>query len=103
MPILYNCECDIHMVDNIERTLRNLNTTGKIAKQFVNEIFGITLGDSKVPGLNDCLSPVDIYNIVKNIVTFYEYFVEHKLPLIKNCTSAELRSICGHGFPSKTI
>ena len=111
-PQSYHLLCDIHMVDNLERKLQKLSIRGNAAKQYIRDIFGEVHGQRKSKGLIDCLSH-DILEEKMNELkdewiarhengkAFLEYFIEHKLDLIKNCTNADVRSRCGLGFPPK--
>ena len=98
--------CDIHMVDNIECKLRQLGTTGKTAKNYVVDIFCETVGHVKMTGLVDCSSgdafDAKLARLAREWKSrhpyggkFHKYFAEYKADLIKNCMSAELRSLCG--------
>ncbi|CAC5383196.1 unnamed protein product [Mytilus coruscus] len=42
--------CDIHMFDNIERKLVKLGISGKLKKEYINDIFGYVEEDIKIPG-----------------------------------------------------
>ncbi|VDH94168.1 Hypothetical predicted protein [Mytilus galloprovincialis] len=48
--------CDIHMFVNIERKLVKLGISGKLRKEYINDIFGYVEEDIKIPGLVDSLS-----------------------------------------------
>ena len=104
--------CDIHMVDNIECKLRQLGITGKTARNYVVDIFGETVEHTKMAGLVDCSSGDAFDAKLARLASewksrhpnggkFHEYFAEYKADLIKNCMSAELRSLCGLGYPPK--
>lgn len=104
--------CDIHMVDNIKRKLNKLNIKGHLARQYIQDIFGHIQKDTKIKGLVDYLNETEMSNVLEQLKEewisrhengkdFLQYFLEHKLELIRNCMSAEVRTRCGLGFPPK--
>ena len=112
MPFAKHLLCDIHMRDNIVSKLCSLNIKGPEKQEFMNEIFGITINDTITPGLVDCQTAEDFdqkLDSLKDIwfqrhvegKNFYQYFLDYKSDLIKNCMSASLRSQCGLGFPPR--
>ena len=104
--------CDIHMQDNIERKLKDLGITKDKAREYIGDIFGKLTGDVKIKGLVDCLSSEEFDHKLQNLNEkwkslhqngnkFLKYFLEFKAELIKNCMSAELRSLSELGFPPR--
>ena len=105
--------CDIHMMDNIKNKLKTLNITGQVADEFIKDIFGKQVGQTKIKGLVDCTSP-EMYDVKfhelqnkwknrhSNGQIFTDYFIKNKCNLIKECMLADVRSMCGMGFPPQT-
>ena len=102
--------CDIHMKDNIKRKLCNLGINGKEAQEFLKDIFGKQVQTQKIPGLVDCFNSQEFDNRLEyfrpiwsarhsNGEEFYHYFLTYKADLIKNCMTADLRAMCGLGYP----
>ena len=102
--------CDIHMKDNIKRKLCNLGINGKEAQEFLKDIFGKQVQTQKIPGLVDCFNSQEFDNRLEyfrpiwtarhsNGEEFYHYFLTCKADLIKNCMTADLRAMCGLGYP----
>lgn len=102
--------CDIHMKDNIKKKLADLNIKGEEAKDYINDIFGRQIQSEKVPGLVDCFSSDEFDEKLESLKPlwierhlygeeFHKYFVTFKADLIKNCMTADLRAMCGLGYP----
>ena len=105
--------CDLHMVDNIEKKLGQLNIKGRHAKEYLVDIFGRVDGSIKVKGLVDSLSENELEDNMESLKEewksrhqsgeeFLTYFLENKYEFVKQCMTADIRSRCGLGFPPKT-
>ena len=104
--------CDIHLRDNVKRKLHELGITGSVAVEIVSDIFGKVLGEVTEGGLVDCTSGKD-FDIALNNVTskwpslhqngdkFTTYFLKDKAEVIRESATADIRSMCGLGFPPK--
>lgn len=99
--------CDIHMRDNVQRKLTKLGITGLPASNIVSDIFGKDVGDVREDGIVDC-KYVDEFDVAMSTIwpklyeqgsRFLEYFKDKKMQDIRESCNAELRSICGLGFP----
>ena len=104
--------CDIHLKDNVKRKLNELGITGAVASEIVFDIFGKVLGEEKEGGLVDCKSSEEFdvavsdatkawHKLHKNGEKFCSYFLKEKADVIRNCCTADIRSMCGLGFPPK--
>ena len=102
--------CDLHMKDNIKQKLLNLNISTNESKIFMDDIFGIQIGQSKRAGLVDCTSEDafdkmleslkdDWCNRHPNGEEFFQYFITYKSDLIKQSMTADVRAMTGLGFP----
>ena len=100
------------MRDNIQSKLAELNIKSDKQKQYIVDIFGQQIGESKIPGLVDCMSPeafdlklTEIADLWTNRhpkgEQFLEYFRKNKANLIKKCMTADVRAFSGLGFPPK--
>jgi hypothetical protein len=109
----YHLLCDIHMQDNIRSKMNLLGITGSVAQEYLSDIFGEDVpGNLRKPGLVDCATPAIFKEKLAKLspiwrkrhskgTLFEDYFVKHKAENICNCMSAELRSMCGLGYPPK--
>jgi hypothetical protein len=109
-PHAKHLRCDIHMRDNIKRKLTDLGISGIPASQIISDIFGKTLGDEREGGLIDCNS-VQEHDIALKTISeqwptlhkqgskFLQYFKKEKAEAIRENCSAEVRALCGLGFP----
>ena len=108
----YHLLCDLHMYDNIQRKLSDICIPRKTAKLYLEEIFGKDCDASPVKSLVNCSSPSEFDSLFetlkpswisrhKNGEQFVHYFSKYKAPEIINCMNANLRSMCGLGFPPK--
>ena len=104
--------CDIHLRDNVKRKLGELLITGAEATEIMFDIFGKGMGDVTEGGLVDCRSPEEFevgirnatkrwQNLHKNGEKFCSYFLKEKADVIRQCCTADIRSMCGLGFPPK--
>ena len=112
-PSAHHLHCDLHMKDNIRTKLtkKNLNTLQVDAA--MKDIFGRKIGEVFEPGLVDSLNAEDYEkmaeelfvkwskNYVDSMKDFILYFKSKKSQLIKNCMTAEIRSLVGFGYPPK--
>ena len=104
--------CDIHLRDNVERKLNEFGITGSVASEIVCDIFGKVLDEVVEGGLVDCTSSRE-FDIALNNVTnkwkdlhpngdkFTSYFIKEKAEIIRESATADIRSMCGLGFPPK--
>ena len=104
--------CDIHLKDNVKRKLNELGITGSAASEMFFDIFGKDMGDVAEGGLVDCKSSEEFdlaldnatknwRNLHENGDKFCSYFLKEKTDVIRNCCTADIRSMCGLGFPPK--
>ena len=104
--------CDIHLKDNVKGKLNELGIGGIVASEIFFDIFGKGMGNVAEGGLVDCNSTEDfdvaLDNAMKNWKSLHEngakfcgYFVKEKADVIRNCCTADIRSMCGLGFPPK--
>ncbi|KXJ06100.1 hypothetical protein AC249_AIPGENE22963, partial [Exaiptasia diaphana] len=98
--------CDIHMRDNIKSKLSSLGIPQTIAKEYLDDIFG----RGNEAGLIHCLSAEEFDGALERLKTAWEsrhskgkdfvaYFVAKKALDIKETMRAEIRSMCGLGYP----
>ncbi|XP_062611131.1 uncharacterized protein LOC134272979 isoform X2 [Saccostrea cucullata] len=102
--------CDIHMKDNIKKKLTDLSIKAEEATEYIQDIFGKQINSEKVPGLVDCFSSDEFDQKLESLKPlwtnrhpygdeFLKYFTTFKADLIKNCMTADLRAMCGLGYP----
>ena len=101
--------CDIHLKDNVKRKLNELGITGSAASEMFFDIFGKGMGVVVEGGLVDCKSNEEFdlaldnatknwRNLHENGDKFCSYFLKD---VIRNCCTADIRSMCGLGLPPK--
>lgn len=104
--------CDIHLKDNVKRKLNDLGIGGIAASEIFFDIFGKGMGNVAEGGLVDCKSTEEfdaaLEDAMKNWKSLHEngakfcgYFLKEKADVIRNCCTADIRSMCGLGFPPK--
>ena len=104
--------CDIHMKDNIKRKLSQLNITGDVASEIMPDVFGKKIDGGKEGGLVDCCSSEEfdsaLISATQNWITIHEngkdfvnYFFKEKADVIRETARADIRSVCGLGYPPK--
>lgn len=104
--------CDIHLKDNVKRKLNDLDIGGIAASEIFFDIFGKGMGNVAEGGLVDCKSTEEfdaaLEDAMKNWKSLHEngakfcgYFLKEKADVIRNCCTADIRSMCGLGFPPK--
>ena len=104
--------CDIHMKDNIKRKLSQLNITGDVASEIMSDVFGKKIDGGKEGGLVDCCSSEEfdsaLISATQNWITIHEngkdfvnYFFKEKADVIRETARADIRSVCGLGYPPK--
>ena len=104
--------CDIHLRDNVKRKLSELEITGSVASEIVSDIFGKALGEVTEGGLVDCTSGAEFDTALDNVkrkwatlhkngAKFTTYFLTEKAEVIRESATADIRSMCGLGFPPK--
>ena len=104
--------CDIHLRDNVKRKLNELGITGSVASEIVCDIFGKVLDGVTEGGLVDCTSSEELDMALNNVTSkwpklhqngdkFTSYFVKEKAEVIRESATADIRSMCGLGFPPK--
>lgn len=102
--------CDLHMKDNISAKLHDLGIRGETAKDVMNDIFGKIVGSERVPGLIDAASSDELNTAMENLKVkwashhgqgkrFVEYFLKHKLVLVRQTMTADIRAMSGLGWP----
>lgn len=99
------------MYDNICDKLKALGMNAENTRTITRDIFGEKIGQAKLKGLVDSLSEEEFdlelekkiseWNKFTNGPKFVKYFLDYKAANIKNCMTAELRTMVGLGFPPK--
>lgn len=104
--------CDIHLRGDVKRKLNEFGITGSVASEIVCDIFGKMVYEVKEGGLVDCTSSRE-FDIALNNVTnkwkdlhpngdkFTSYLIKEKAEIIRESATADIRSMCGLGFPPK--
>ena len=106
---------DIHMKDNVKRKLCQLcqlGITRPIGKEIVFDIFGKKVDGSLEGGLVDCTSDREFEDAVKSVdekwktihangAKFVDFFFKEKADVIRETAKADIRSVCGLGYPPK--
>lgn len=111
-PDAKHLRCDIHMKDNIKRKLSQLGITGTTAKEIIYDIFGKQVNGGLDGGLVDCTSDKEFEHAVTSVTDkwntmhengckFVHYFLEEKADVIRDTAKADIRSVCGLGYPPK--
>ena len=104
--------CDIHLRDNVKRKLSELGISGSVADEIVCDIFGKVLGEVTEGGLVDCTSGAEFDIALNNVKRkwpglhkngdqFTTYFLKENAEVIRESATADIRSMCGLGFPPK--
>ena len=101
--------CFIHEKVNIVKTCASLGIEPKI---YINEIFGVKVGKTKIKGLLDCTSKKDFekqYQKLKKIwetrpngEKFVSYIEKNKIQHFRDNMLAEVREKCGLGLSPKS-
>ena len=101
--------CFIHEKDNIFKTCASLGIEPKI---YINEIFGVKVGETKIKGLLDCTSKKDfekqyqklkkIWETRPNDKKFVSYIEKNKIQHFRDNMLAEVREKCGLGLSPKS-
>ena len=100
------------MKDNVKRKLNQLGITGDVASEVMSDIFGKKIDGGKEGGLVDCTSSEEFdsalitatqkwINIHQKGKDFVNYFVKEKADVIRDTARADIRSMCGLGYPTK--
>ena len=106
--------CDLHMKDNIKSKLVELGIANEKRYVIFDDIFGKTVRNVKEEGFCDCMNFDDFEVCYNGLKTkwinmgpaeekFVNYSSKHEIDHIRNCMSAELRSMIGLGFPPKPV
>ena len=102
--------CDLHMKDNIQNKLQDLQFRNCKKDEILADIFGKKLGDYIKKGLVDFESVEEFdgyYQELKRKWIAFEgeklisYLENGKTKMIKDCMRGELKSISGLGYPPK--
>ena len=104
--------CKRERRDNIKSKLVELGIANQNRHVIFDDIFAKVVRNVKEEGLCDCMNVDDFevcYNGLKtrginmgpSEEKFVTYFSKHKFDHIRNCMSAELRSMVGLSFPPK--
>ena len=104
--------CDIHMKDNVKQKLTQLGITGDVASEIMSDVFGKKIDGGKDGGLVDCSSSEEFdsaltsaterWNTIhENGKDFVHYFLNEKADVIRKTATADIRSVCGLGYPPK--
>ena len=105
--------CDIHLKDNVKQKLSVLKVDPIPSREITHDIFGCNLDGAREGGLVDCKSEEEfdmaIEDIKKrwpplhtNAASFLDYFLAGPANTIKDSMRADIRSMCGLGFPPTT-
>ena len=96
--------CDIHMRDNIEKKLRQLNERSSTIRDVVEDIFGKKEEAEKTAGLVDCTDSTfeterdKLYekwlSVMEKGEQFVQYFKDNKEDKIRNCMLLSTRIAC---------
>ena len=111
-PNVKHLRCDIHMKDNMKRKLSQLGISGDIALEIMSDVFGKKIDGRIDGGLVDCSSSEEFDNalisatqkwitIHENGKDFVNYFLKEKADAIRETARADIRSVCGLGYPPK--
>ena len=111
-PTAKHLRCDIHMRDNVKRKLSEIGITGTVASEIVFDIFCKKVDGGIQGGLVDCTSSDEFDTALKVVVEkwntlhnhggkFVEYFLKEKAEVIREAGRANVRSVCGLGYPPK--
>ena len=111
-PDAKHLRCDIHMKDNVKRKLSQLGISGDIALEIMSDVFGKKIDGRIDGGLVDCSSSEEFGNalisatqkwitIHENGKDFVNYFLKEKADPIRETARADIRSVCGLGYPPK--
>ena len=111
-PDAKHLRCDIHMKDNVKRKLSPLGITGLTAQEIISDIFGKKVDGGLDGGLVDLTSDKEFDDAVASILDkwstihengpkFVEYFLKEKADVIRETATADIRSVCGLGYPPK--
>lgn len=110
-PFAVHLLCDMHMEDTITSKLKDLGIRGLEAKQYKVDIFGGQC-DPSSPSLVSSKSKEEFKDRLTRLKDkwicrhregekFFKYFKQRKADQIANCTTAEVRSLSGLGYPPK--
>ena len=106
-PSAHHLLCDLYMKDNIRTKLTKTNLNTLQVDAVMKNIFGRKIGEVVEPGLVDSPNAEDYdkmadelfvkcsKNYVDSMKDFILYFKSKKSQLIKNCMTAEIRSLVG--------
>ncbi len=108
--LMYHFLCEIHMYDNTAGKLNSLCVAQDAKKKILVSIFGQTRGTSKVKGLVDSYTGEEFDRWLEieeenwkaytpKGKEFAQWFRTYKVDLIKSCMMADLREMCGLGYP----
>ena len=87
--------CDNHLKDNVKRKLNELGIGRIAASEIFFDIFGKGMGNVAEGGLANCKSTEEFD------AAFEGAMKNWMADVIRNCCTAEIRSMCGLGFPPK--
>ena len=105
--------CDMHLKDNVKRKLLELNINSNAGREITRDIFGLESESCREGGLVDCQSETEYsetLEVIKkrwpplheNAKSFLEYFLAGPAKTINDSMRADIRSMCGLGFPPVT-
>lgn len=114
-PFAIQLRCFIHFKRNIEEKLKSLGFSSSISQEFLDDIFGKTLGNSYQEGLVDCDSAEDLDKCLSQLKSiwdsresahssnneslFYAFFSKYQSDVIKHHMRKDLREAAGLGSP----
>ena len=107
-PSAHHLLCDMHMKDNIRGKLTKASLNTLQVDVVMKDIFGKKIGEVVEPGLVDSLNAEEYDKMAEELFVkwngndeFILYFKSKKSQLLKNCMTAEIRSLIGLGYPPK--
>ena len=102
-----NQYCSIHLHENVKSQLSNIPSMDK--NQIFNDLFGSVDGDYKVKGVVDAEGEIEFEEFFTKFCQkwakypeFIAYIIGEKEEVMKTSMRADIRSICGLGYPPAT-
>lgn len=102
--------CDIHLKDNVKSALAKYNVPQAAKTEIFKDVFGFEVSGEREGGLVDCNSETEFQTAIETATKkwkgfgpqaaqFCEFFLENHADVIKESMRADIRSMCGLGFP----
>ena len=110
LDVAKHLRCDIHLRDNIKSKMKELALDEQASSEILADIFGKNGGNTREGGLIDLTSTKDYDTACANVTKkwaelyakgndFAEYFLKDKAGVLRESCRADIRSMCGLGFP----